>query len=231
MRRIFHSGKTYLALVTFILILATGIIFKQSVFRMIPLCSSLIIMLLSTTANRYGFLLGGINSAFYGAVFIGMGLYGTAINALAVSMPMQILTYIAWSRKKYKHSTVLRRLSNKARIILFVVIIAVWLTAYAILSFMGSGYIVFDNTVLILGTVGSILSFLSYVEYAFFGLVSQPISLIMNIMVMRDDPSHITYVIFSVYSLICTVLSFKYLMKLYAFQQKEKELTENEKHC
>lgn len=225
MRNIFRSGKTYLALITFILIITTGIIFKQSVFRMIPLCASLIIMLLSTTANRYSFLLGSINSAFYGMVFIGMGLYGSAIQSLAVSMPMQILTFIAWSRKKYKHSTVLRRLSNKARIILLAATVLVWLTAYAILSFMGSGYIVFDNTVLILGTVSSVLSFLSYVEYSYFSLVSSPISLIMNIMVMRDNPSHITFVVFSVYSFICTILSFRYLMKLYNIQQKEKEQT------
>ncbi len=221
MKMLFRQGKTYLVLITFLLIITTGIIFKQSFFRMLPLCVSLIVMLLSTTANRYGFLLGGINSILYGTVFIGLGLYGTAINSLAISMPMQLLTFVFWSRKKYGYSTVLRRLSNKARILLFIAIALVWITLYVVLSLMGSEYVILDNSVLILGTVGSVLSLLSYIEYAFFGLVSQPISLIMNILIAMEEPSQITYVIYTVYSLICTTLSFKFLIKLYNSQQQE----------
>ena len=62
--------KAVLILVTFLFLTASGILFKQSFLRMIPLYISLIVGLLQSNVNRYAPLIGGINSIIYAAVFM-----------------------------------------------------------------------------------------------------------------------------------------------------------------
>jgi len=54
-----------LAIAAFSLITFTGIKYSQSFLRMLPLYISLSVMLLQTKANRYSFLIGGLNSILY----------------------------------------------------------------------------------------------------------------------------------------------------------------------
>ena len=59
------NGKIILMAVTAVLITVTGIIFKQSFFRILPLYVSLVIGYLQTRMSRYAPLMGGINSILY----------------------------------------------------------------------------------------------------------------------------------------------------------------------
>ena len=86
--------------ITAIGITISGVIFKQSALRMIPLYVSLVIFLLQSSVNRFAPLIGGINSVFYAIVYFYYELYATAIYSLIVSCPLQIITFINWSKRK-----------------------------------------------------------------------------------------------------------------------------------
>ena len=51
--------------ITAVAITITGIIWKQSFIRILPLYISLTVMLLQSRANRYAPLIGGLNSILY----------------------------------------------------------------------------------------------------------------------------------------------------------------------
>lgn len=207
--------------ITAIALAATAIIFKQSVIRTIPLFVSLFIMLLQTKANRFAYLLGGGNSILYAIAYFTMHLYGSALYAFCVSFPLQIITFICWSKRAYGNSTILRRLSNKQRIGWLSGGIAVWVVLYLILSAFGSQYLILDNTVTIIGITSTVFGMLALIEFQFLQLANGLVSCVLYITMLRNDPAQITYLIYTVYSLICCTLSLRYMYKLYQKQQEE----------
>ena len=225
MKKILRDGNTWLVLVTFLLITVTAVIFGQRWYRVLPLYISLFVMIMQTHANRYNFLLGGANSLLYAIVYYALGLYGMAIYAVTVSFPLQILTFIRWNKHAYGNSTVLKRLSNKTRVICLVGFITVWVICYIILSQFGSGYVLLDNTLTILGIAGTICSLCSLIEFPFIQIVSNVLSIVLYITMMRDDPAQITFLIYSVYSLVCCTIALMYMSKLYKKQRSQKNET------
>ena len=105
--------------VTAILIMTTGIIYKQSPLRMIPLYVSLIIALMQSGVSRYAPLIGSVNSLLYAAVYGYYRLYASMAYAVLVSCPLQVVTFINWSRNPWKGSTILKKLTNRQRILVF----------------------------------------------------------------------------------------------------------------
>ena len=89
--------KYWLAVLTVIcaaLITWTGIQFQQPFLRMLPLYISLCVGMLQSRASRYASLVGGLNSLVYTFVYISLGLYASALYAIAVSFPLQIATFL-----------------------------------------------------------------------------------------------------------------------------------------
>lgn len=205
--------------VTFLSITATGIIFGQSLFRMIPLYVSMIIGLLQTRANRYASLMGGINSILYAAVYMSLSLYGSAGYALLVSCPIQLITFIRWSRNSYKQTTVFRKMTGKQRLWLTAGTAAAFIILYIALAAAGSGYQILDNASTLLGILVSFLTMLAFIEYAYLGLVSGVVSILLNAVMTLSQPEQITYLIFSVYSFICVTRGFFYVRRIYQEQQ------------
>ncbi len=110
----------FLMAVTGILITVTGIYYKQSFLRILPLYNSLIIAMLQSRVNRYSNLFGSINSILYAAVYMYYGLLASALQAILFSFPMQLITFIRWNKNKWEKSTVLRKLTWKQRALLLV---------------------------------------------------------------------------------------------------------------
>lgn len=211
--------------ITGVLITISGIVWKQAFIHMLPLYVSLVIMLMQSTVNRFAYILGGLNSLLYAYTYFHYGLYGSAAYALLFSFPLQIVTYILWSKKKYKNSTILKKMSVKQRILLTIVCIIVWIVMYIVLSQTDSSYSVLDSTVTLLGILCSILVMLSYCEYAAISPVSGIIQIILYITMLKDKPEQMTYLVFSVYSFICVCRAFFSARKLYR-QQHESEQPE-----
>lgn len=207
--------------VTAVLITAAGIYFHQSFLRILPLYISLIIALLQSRVNRYASLLGSLNSLLYGAVYIYYNIYGSAFSAFLFSFPIQLLTFIRWNKNKWEHSTVLRKLSGKQRILIAagfaVALAAMWI----ILPLIGSQYVFLDSVTNLIGILIYFLTMFAYVEYTFLMIINGVIGTALYITMLVDMPEMTTYLIFSVYSFICIVFAFFKARKLYDSQQNE----------
>ena len=207
--------------VTAVLITAAGIYFHQSFLRILPLYISLIIALLQSRVNRYASLLGSLNSLLYGAVYIYYNIYDSAFSAFLFSFPIQLLTFIRWNKNKWEHSTVLRKLSGKQRILIAagfaVALAAMWI----ILPLIGSQYVFLDSVTNLIGILIYFLTMFAYVEYTFLMIINGVIGTALYITMLVDMPEMTTYLIFSVYSFICIVFAFFKARKLYDSQQNE----------
>ncbi|MBP3918872.1 MAG: nicotinamide mononucleotide transporter [Clostridia bacterium] len=215
--------------ITAILITVTGILFHQSVIRILPLYISLFIGLLQSRANRFAPLLGGFNSILYMIVYLYLGLYASAGYALLFSCPVQLLTFVNWSRNRYQDSTQFRSLTWRQRTYIGVGFTAAVAVLCLILHTAGSDYSILDSLSSLLGILISLLTMFSFIEYSWLMLPSGIISICLNLAVMAAHPEQITYVIFSFYSLICVTLGFFRVRKLYAEQQTVKNMENSER--
>lgn len=205
---------------TAILITVAGIYFHQSFLRILPLYISLVIGLLQSRVNRYASLIGSVNSLLYGAVYIYYKLYGSVFSAVLFSFPIQLLTFIRWNKNKWEHSTVLRKMNMKQRILLaigyFIALAAMWF----VLPLIGSEYVFLDSATNLLGIIIYFLTMFAYIEYTFLMIINGIISIALYITMLQATPETVTFLIYSVYSFICIVFSFFQAKSLYASQQK-----------
>ncbi len=209
-----------LIFITAILITWTGIIRTQHPFRILPLYVSLFVGMLQANASRYACLVGGLNSILYAIVYFFLGLYASAASALLTSFPLQIATFLRWSKHSYKHSTVFRRMTIKQMILAVFIFLFGFLILHLTMTWAGSSYRLWDNISTLFGIAVLILTLLSFCEYAWLMLVSGILNIILNLTVMKDHPEHITYVVYSIYSLICIIRQFFTVCQLYREQQK-----------
>lgn len=205
------------------LITAAGIYFKQSFLRILPLYISLVIAMLQSRVNRYASLMGSINSLLYAAVYVYYSLYGSALSAVLFSFPIQLLTFIRWNKNKWKHSTVLRKLNTKQRVLICLGFIVALAAMWIILPLFGSQYVFLDSVTNLLGILIYFLTMFAYVEYTFLMIINGVIGTALYISMLGESPEMTTYLIFSIYSSICIVFAFFQAKKLYTNQQTEAE--------
>ncbi len=204
---------------TAVLITVAGIYFHQSFLRILPLYISLVIGLLQSHISRYASLLGSMNSLLYGVVYIYYNLYGSAFSAILFSFPIQLLTFIRWNKNKWEHSTVLRKLNTKQRMLIFAGFIVASVAAWILLPLIGSQYVFLDSVTNLLGILIYFLTMFAYVEYTFLMIINGVIGTALYITMLGESPEMTTYLIYSVYSFICIVFAFFESKKLYNSQQ------------
>ena len=110
-------------------------------------------------------------------------------------------------------------MTAKQRLAVGALFIALWVIVLGILISMNSQYAILDNTASLLSICVSILTMLAYIEYAYLWLVSSALSIALNFQVMLNDPSHITFLIYTLYSFTCVISAFRNVRRLYAAQQ------------
>ena len=205
---------------TAILITAAGVYHKQSFLRILPLYVSIIIGMLQSRVNRYSNLLGSMNSLLYGAVYIYYNLYASAFSALFFSCPIQLLTFIRWNKNKWEHSTILRKLNMKQRLLLTLGYVAALGAMWIILPLIGSQYVFLDSVTNLLGIVIYFLTMFAFAEYTVLMIINGIIGIALYIQMLPGTPEIATYLIFSVYSLICITFAFFEARKLYKTQRE-----------
>lgn len=204
-----------------VLITFFGIYFKQSFLRILPLYISLVVGLLQSKVNRYACLVGSMNSLLYGFVYFYYDLYGSLFSALLFSFPVQLLTFIRWNKNKWEHSTVLKKLSLKQRLLLSAGFIVSLIAMWIILPLIGSQYVFLDSLTNMLGIIIYFLTMFAYVEYTFLMLINGVIGIALYIEMLAESPEMSTFLVYSVYSFICIFMAFFQARKLYASQQSE----------
>ena len=202
------------------MITVSGIISEQHVLKIIPLYVSLFVGMLQSRASRYACLIGGFNAILYSIVYFFFGLYASFATALLVSCPMQLATFIRWSKNPYKHSTHFRRLKPKKRILVLLLFLISFGATYLVLCSLGSSYRILDLTVSLISVFTSVLTLMSFIEYSYTMLASGLFSIILDATMIKDYPGQITYLIFSVYSMICIIRQFVSVRKIYSEQTK-----------
>ena len=208
--------------ITCILITVTGILFKQSFFRILPLYVSLLIGFLQSRVNRIAPLVGGINSLLYALVYFYYGLYSSALYAVVISCPLQLITFARWKKRAYGHSVIFKVMSTKTRILTAAVCAAGWLVLYAVMSAAGASYLLLDNTLTLFGVLVTILTMLAYIEYTYLAIPSGIVNIVLYAVMSAETPEQIPYMIFAVYSFICVSMALFRARKLYAEQKAQK---------
>jgi nicotinamide riboside transporter PnuC len=215
------KSKVIIIVITGIAILTTGILTKQNFFLMVPLFISLFVMSFQSEANRYGSLMGAINSLIYTAAYTYMGVYGSAASALLLSFPMQLMTFFNWKKHAYKKTVVFKQMSNKMRVTSTVGVLALWAVTALILYKLKYEYAIFDSILFLLGIIVSVLTMLAYIEYTYLWIVQAVVGLFLNVQMIINDYSQATYFVYGIYALYCVICAFINVRKFYKEQQKE----------
>ena len=92
---------------------------------------------------------------------------------------------------------------------------------YLILREAHSAYLILDNTITVIGIAGTFFSLLSLIEFPYFAILGQILSILLYSVMLRENPAQLTYLIFSVYALICNGISAVYMQRLYNRQREE----------
>lgn len=210
-----------------VMITAAGIIFRQSPLRILPLYVSLVISLMQSKVSRYAPLIGSVNSLLYAAVYAYYHLYASMAYAALVSCPLQVVTFIRWSRHPWEGSTILKKLTNRQRIIVFAGSAVLWAVVVFALGKTGSEHRILDTTSTILGILATILTMLSYIEYTVVMLAGQVCSICLYVSMLGKNPEQLTYLIYSAYAMVCTTAAFIRTREIYKVQQNSKTEKEN----
>ena len=221
------KSKKILIAVTGAAILVAGIVCRQEFFLMIPLFISLFVMGFQSEANRVGALCGAINSLIYTAAYIYMGVYASAASALLFSFPVQLMTFFRWKKNAYKKTAVFRRMSNKMRILLSAVLLALWAVLAVIFMHLDYEYAVLDSLSFILGFVVPVLTMFAFVEYTYLWLVTAVVTLLLSVQMVIVDYKQTTYLIYAVYCFYCIICAFISVRKFYKEQTTDTETVEN----
>ena len=204
----FFTPIRILTAIEFIIILTGAIVFQLPLFNALPLLISTVVMFLQARVNRYAFLLGSLNSLLYAIAYLQMTLYSSAAYALLVSLPLQMFTFFNWRKHTYNNATQIRTLSIPMRILLFAGMGGAWLILFFIFSVFGSSYLILDNTVSVLGIVGTLLCAWRYAEFTMIQWISGLAGLVTYTVMTFDDPSRCIWLIHTVYTCICSIITY-----------------------
>ena len=92
-----------------------------------------------------------------------------------------------------------------------------------VLKWAEGSYPTLDNLITLVGLSVSVMSMFSYREYSWLMLLTCLLNLILFLIMTLDDPAQSTYLVYAVNSMICVVMQFFSVRKLYAEQRKEKQ--------
>jgi hypothetical protein len=107
------------------------------------------------------------------------------------------------------------------RAVLALALTAGFLVLCAVLNMVGSSYTVLDSLSFFLGSTISVLTLFAYVEYSWLMLPSGIISIMLNLQTLQASPAQLSYVIFSIYSMICVTMGFFSVRRLWKQQNQE----------
>ncbi len=217
------KSKVIIIILTGIAILVSGILTKQHFFLMLPLFVSLFVMSFQSEANRVGALIGACNAVLYTVTYICMGVYGSAASAFLFSFPLQLMTFFNWKKNAYKKTVVFKRMSTKVRIISCVSGLALWAILAGVFYYLKYEYAVFDSVSFLLGFIVPILTMLAYIEYTYLWIFQAVTGLFLNIQMVSNDISQLTYLIYGVYALYCVICAFINVHKFYTEQQNSEQ--------
>jgi len=190
-------------------------------FYVMPITISLFVMAFQSEANRYSILAGSLNSLIYAGVYTMFGIYGTAVQSVIFSFPVQLITFLRWNKNAYNHTVVFKKMSGKVRGLLFGGLTLLWIVLCILFINMDYEYAVLDSGSTLLGFAVPIFTMLAYVEYTYLWLVHAVFIVLLNAQLVMSDYSKLPYFIYGVYSAYCIVMAYFNVRKYYKEQQED----------
>ncbi len=211
--------------ITFVVIVVSAIIVKQKFIKTLPLCISLVIMLLNARANRIGFLIGAINTLIYIIGYLQEGLYGTVVSALFGGV-IQLVTFFRWKKHAYKKATTFRRFTKGEFIITIAGVLICWAVVSAILWKINGTEFLLDGFTTTLGFILPVLTMFAFVETPFINLILQSVTLTIwvRIIISSGNIANLTYIIYLTYCMYMVSRQGVSYIKLYKEQQENKQV-------
>lgn len=210
-----------LLLLTVIGVTVSAVLVKQSFFRVFPLYVSVFIMLLMSNVNRYAYLLGSINAISYGFIYLYYNIPGSAISAFLISFPLQIVSFIRWSKTSWKNTTVLKKMTANTRILNAVLLASGWAIYYVIIRYLGSASSLLDSLGSLLGMYITVLQVFKYSEYTYLMIPSGLLSIGLYIsLIVNGMIEQVPFLVYSCYSLLCVIRSVFNARKILKEQEK-----------
>lgn len=216
------ASRRFLLVLTAIGITTTYCIFPSPFYLVLPLYISLFVGMLTSKANRYSFLIGGLNSILYTITYISLGIYMQAVQAFFFSCLLQLATFFTWSKRAYKDSTVFRRMTKKMYFGFGGGFVVVFFGSITVLTLLGSNFVILDTFTALLGMLVTILHLCSFREAPFLHAFGATFGLTLSLAMSLDDPARLPFLISGLYGAICVWRSIFAIWKLYKEQQREK---------
>lgn len=205
--------------ITGILLIVCSIIFKQKFIKLLPTLVSLVVMILSARVSRFAFLLGGLNSALYSVGYFMERLYPSAVSALAFSFPIQIASFILWSKNQTEKKEVkVRRLTKKSGSIVLLCTVIGWIGSFLVYRELGTKSLVLDNTLFVLGIVITIMQMLRFVESPFLNVISLSVGIVQWTVLTIENTANINYLIYYVYCFYFSIVAIFEWIRIYKGQ-------------
>ena len=215
-------SRRFLLVLTGIGITTTYCFFPSPFYLVLPLYISLFVGMLTAKANRYAFLIGGLNSILYTITYLSLGIYMQAIQAFFFSCLLQLATFFTWSKRAYKDSTVFRRMTKWMYIGFGGAFVVVFFGSITVLTLLGSNFVILDTFTALLGMLVTILHLCSFREAPFVHAFSSTFGLALSLAMVLDTPTRWPFLISSIYAAICVWRSIFAIWKLYKEQQAAK---------
>lgn len=217
------ASRRFLLILTAIGITTTYCFFPSPFYLVLPLYISLFVGMLTSKANRYSFLIGGLNSILYTITYLSLGIYMQAFQAFFFSCLLQLATFFTWSKRAYKNSTVFRRMTKGMYIAFGGSFVVIYFAAIFALKLLGSNYIYLDTFTALLGIFVTVLHLFSFREAPIVHAFSSTFSLSLSLAMSLDNPARLPFLISGAYGAICVWRSIFAIWKLYKEQQAQKK--------
>ena len=212
-----------LLILTASLITVAAVYFKQVPYLVFPLYISLVVGMLQAKASRYAHLVGSLNSVLYAATFLYLGLYASMCSALFMSFPLQLATFIRWSKNADGSSTRFKKLTPMQWGIMAISFVISFIALNIIMKALGSNYVLLDNSHAIIGFFATVLSLFAFREYSYLMLGSGTLTVWLYWEMIAQNPAQTTHLIYAIYTMICIIRQFFSVRRIYQKQQKNKK--------
>ena len=119
-------------------------------------------------------------------------------------MPIQIITFIIWSKHKFKQGTIVRSYTAPHRVTLLALTYAAALISIYVIGVLPhSNFPTIQGILFGVGLIYSLLAMFGYIEWIYLAIPSSMLSLGLYIYIVATiNPANITYVIIGTYTLI-----------------------------
>ncbi len=146
-------------------------------------------------------------------------LYPSAVSALAFSFPIQIASFILWSKNQTEKKEVkVRRLNKKSGSVLLVASVAGWIISFLVYRELGTKSLVLDNTIFVLGILITVMQMLRFIESPFLNVISLMVGIVQWTVLTIENTANINYLIYHVYCFYFAVVAIFEWIRIYKGQ-------------